>query len=346
MNKLIDNSIFSVAAALVLSVPFLAVAQTPQTPPVPKAVTVQTTPAVAPVSRISVNRVRSLNAVEQSIKVDGSVNLTLNCVLEGAIKVNGWNRNEVRVFVESGKKFAFRTLEKSEKTGEPVWIKLIGVDVADKYGASSDCISGSEIEIDAPVNSTITVKGREISTSIDRVKRVDVETIGGDVSVKNISGGVRVVSRQGDITVDASKGAMILDTTTGNILVFDAGPSEIGDVFKARTSSGAVALQRLQFRQVNVDSVTGSVAYIGDILSGGSYNMRTSKGSLRLTIPVNSSFEMWATYGFGSFATEIPVDITTENIAGPLKTIRGQSGAGGATVKLTTNNGSIGIKKP
>ena len=347
MNKLIENFIFGAAAALVFaSLPIIAMAQGRVEPPAKPSPTAPE----APLSRKSFPLPKPApeprGSYEKSIKVDGSVNVRLGCVLEGTVKANGWNRNEVRVFVKDGNKFAFNTKQKSSKTNEPVWIELVGSESQSKYGPSSDCISAAEIEIDAPVNSTITISGREITTLIDTVRRVDVKSIGGDISLRNISNGVTVNSGRGDITVEGSQGAMSLSTTTGNILVFDAGPSEIGDVFKANTNSGAIALQALQYRQTNVDSVTGSVAYTGEILSSGSYRMRTSKGSIRLTIPAKSSFQMLATYGFGSFTTEVPVDLATENVSpGPINTISGKTGKGDATLNLTTNNGSISIKK-
>jgi len=351
MNKLIENPILGAAAAILLTLsPIVAATQTVRIEP-PAKPDVKISPP-SPEARLSVPPRYPVPAhgpqdsYERSIAVDSGVNLLLGCILEGTVRVNGWNRSEVRVFVGEGNKFNFRTLQKSSKTGQPVWIKLVGEDSKSKFGPSSECISGSEIEIDAPVNSTITIKGREITTTIDTVKKVDVSSIGGNISLRNISSGVSASVGQGDITVESSQGAMNLSTTTGNILVFEAGPSEIGDAFKANTNSGAIALQSLEYRQMTVDSVTGSVAYTGEILSGGSYNLRTSKGSIRLTIPARSSFQMWATYGFGNFSTEIPVDIATENISpGPIKSIRGKAGSGDATLKLTTNNGSIGIKK-
>src|SRR5258708_22689376 len=38
---------------------------------------------------------------EKSIAVDPRVNITL-CVSQGDVKINGWSRNEVRVFIKNG----------------------------------------------------------------------------------------------------------------------------------------------------------------------------------------------------------------------------------------------------
>ncbi|MEQ1605673.1 MAG: DUF4097 family beta strand repeat-containing protein [Pyrinomonadaceae bacterium] len=355
MNKLIDNPILRAAATIVLAITPFAVSAQKATPQPPEKPDIKSTPPPrtlpAPTSRASSPAPHprpeppSRDTGEKSIKVDPNVNLWLGCVREGSVKINGWNRNEVRVFIEDGSKFAFSTTQKNNK-GEPVWIKLVSAESKNKYGPNSECISGGEIQVDAPINATISIRGYDINTTIDTVRKVEVTVTGGDVSVRNVTSGIMVSAGRGDVTVDSSQGKMNLETTTGNILVFEGGPSEIGDAFRAKTNNGAIVLQTLDFRQITVGSVTGSVAYTGEIQNGGSYDMNTSKGSIRLTIPVKSSFQMWATYGFGNFSSEIPIDIATENIMpGPIKTVRGKAGTGGATLKLTTNNGSISIKK-
>jgi hypothetical protein len=283
---------------------------------------------------------------EKSIRVDSKINVMLPCVTEGSVTINGWKRNEVRVLVREGSDFDFRVMEKSPDSAAPVWIKIIGVDAKRRYGPANDCVTGGEISIDVPLNATVTLKGRDMTTTVDTVRTVKIESAGGDISIRNVTNGISADTHQGDITVEASKGAMTLETTTGNILVFEGGPSEIGDVFTAKTSNGAVALQHLGFRQVNVNSITGSVAYTGEIKSGAAYNLRTSKGSIKLTIPQTSSFQFWATYGYGEFASELPIDLTTERVApGSVKTVNGKMGKGDGMIKLATTNGSIGFRK-
>lgn len=283
---------------------------------------------------------------EKAIKVDSKIKLEMNCVGEGSVTINGWKRNEVRVMVREGSKFDFRVMEKGADSGAPVWMKIVGVDPRRRNSPSSDCINAGEISIDVPVSASVTIKGRELETTIDTVRKVEIESIGGDISLRNIAAGINASANQGDITVEGSSGAMSLETTSGNILVFEAGPGEIGDAFTAKTNNGAIALQRLGFRQVNVNSITGSVAYTGEIKNGAAYNLKTNKGSIKLTIPPTSSFQFWATYGYGEFASEMPIDLTTERVApGAVKTVTGKMGKGDGMLKLSTTNGSIGFRK-
>lgn len=282
---------------------------------------------------------------ERAIAVSPNVNVSL-CVIEGKLSINGWRRNEVRIYVHNGTKFGFKVLEKTSDS-KAVWISAYSQVTKAGKTNTSDCIRGEDVEIDLPVGATLNLKGESIDTTIDNVKKVSVKTAGGDITVRNVSNGVNAFTYEGDITVEESKGALTLDSTNGNIVVFEAGPSEIGDVFKAKTNSGAISLQRLFHRQIDVWSISGSVVFSGDILNGGSYSFGTNNGSIRLALPQNSAFQLSATYAFGNFVSELPLKILNENDKeGPVRSIVANIGAGGdAILKLTTNAGQIGIKK-
>lgn len=283
-------------------------------------------------------------SMERSIAVDKNVNINL-CVTEGNLKVNGWNRSEIRVVVREGSNFIFKTQAMGPASHLPALVKLLGNETKGKYGG--ECLWGDEIEIDAPVNAALVVKGKEIHTSVDTVRKASVTIIGGDIVLNNVAEGITASTGQGDITVEASTGAMTLETTTGNLVVFDCGPRDIGDVFSAKTNSGNLSLQQLAYRQVEVNSISGSVLFSGEVVDGASYSLGTTNGSIRMQVPQTTSFQMSAIYASGNFNTEIPYKLLTENLSpGSVKNINAKFGKGGESlVKLTTSNGSIAIKK-
>jgi hypothetical protein len=280
---------------------------------------------------------------ERAIAVDKNVNMNL-CVTQGNLKVNGWDRAEIRVVVREGTRFNFKVQYKNPTSGLPALVSINGYD---KKNYASECVWGEEIEIDAPINATINVKGKEIHTSIDTVRKATVNIIGGDIVLNNVPEGITASTGQGDITVEASTGPMALETTTGNVVVFDSGPREIGDMFRAKTNSGNLSLQQIVYRQVEVNSISGSVLFSGDVVEGASYSMTTTNGEIRLQLPPASSFQLSAIFIAGNFKTEIPFKLLTENLSpGSVKNINAKFGKGGeSVVKLTTSNGSIGIKK-
>lgn len=283
---------------------------------------------------------------ERSIAVSPNVNLSL-CVAQGDLRINGWSRNEIRVYVKDGGKMKFHVREKNEKDGKPNWVSPVPFDPKHANRTYPECIWGDFIEIDLPMTASIEIKGTETEATIDDIRKVYIKNIGGDITVRNATSGVTALTYEGDVTVESSSGPMNLETTSGNITAFQLSPAEIGERFTAKTGSGAIFMQNVTHRQTQVTSISGSVAFTGEIRSGGSYNLSTTNGSIRMTLPASTACQIMAVYGSGNFVSEIPIKFETENfIGGPLKRVAGKIGTGGdAVLKLTANNGSIGIKK-
>jgi len=282
---------------------------------------------------------------EKFILVDPNVNIKI-CVTEGTLRINGWERDEVRVFVHSGRLPGFKVLEKDAGSGKPNWLLVSNVAAEGVRPAPmSECLAGSEIELDVPMKASLTLTGRVTSTVIDSIKKVAVKTTEGDISLRNITGGISAETYQGNLQVEGSGGSVSLTTTTGNVLAFGVTPGQIGDLFRAKTTSGSVSLQQIDHRQVEASSISGSVTFNGKFLAGGLYNFKTSNGSIRMHIPFKSSATIKASYGFGQFVTEIPVKYVYENKSPAGNNFQALIGTGEANINLTTNTGAISIKK-
>ncbi len=281
---------------------------------------------------------------EKSIAVDAKVNISL-CVSEGKLKINGWERSEIRAFVSNGSEVGFNVREKNKQNNAAL-VMVVGFDPAKNEAANADeCLSGEEIELDVPRGAVVNVKGQASKTTIDSVGKARVEIVGGDIFLNNIERGISATTYQGDVTVEKSSGAMTLVTTTGNIVAFDVNQSEIGDVFKAKTSSGAVTLQQVGHRQMEIYSNSGSMKFVGGFQTGGQYTFRTSNGSILLLMPEKSSCKINALYGYGKFNSEIKLNVITENNTSKAQSLVASIGSGDATVNLTTYSGEIRIRK-
>ena len=293
------------------------------------------------------NRIKneSDTPAEKSFSVAPNVSISL-CVSEGNLKVNGWERSEVRAFVSDGSQVGFTIIEKGKQEAYPIWIKILGFDSAtNKENNADECLSGDTIEIDVPRGASVSVKSNVSEMKFDSVAKVTVENGGGDIFFNNIARGIEARTYEGDVTVEGSSGAMSLQSTTGNIIAFDVSSGEIGDIFKAKTSNGTITLKNIGQRQIEAGSNTGSINFNGKFLSGGQYSFGTSNGSINLAIPSDSSLKMSASYGYGSFNSEVPLQNVERNTPSRLQNLSAQMGDGNATLKLTTVNGAIRIKK-
>lgn len=281
---------------------------------------------------------------EKSIAVDVKVNVSI-CVSQGKLKINGWERNEIRAFVGGGSAVGFKVQQVSKQNNQPVWVMVVGFDTAKKTAGGNECLTGADIEIDVPRNAVVNVKNSESETTIESVGKVRVENVGGGIFLNDIANGVDATTYEGDVTVAKSSGAITLSSTTGNIIAFDIAPSEIGDIFKARTNSGAITLQNIEHRQLEINSNSGSMKFTGEFQNGGQYKFGTQNGSISLAIPETSSCKILASYGYGAFNSELPLQNVLKSPASKTQSLTASMGAGEATLNLTTYSGAIRIRK-
>jgi hypothetical protein len=333
------------AATLLLSLGIHAqVVDQPPAPPAPTVRIERLIPSPKPAPRpLDEMRFRQ----ERTIDVSPTVTVSF-CVVRGDVKVNGWSRNEVRVLVDGGTRFDYKVMQKNAASGIAEWIMIVRApEQGERPGVVNECLSGGDIEIDAPVGSSISTKGDDATFSIDRTRKASVRNAGGDITIRNVTDGVAANTFRGDIFVESSRGGITLDSASGNVVVFESSPSDIGDIFKAKTTGGSISLQRIGHRQMDVYSIAGSVAFEGGLVTGGSYSFGTSNGTIKLALPSDTSAQVQAIYAFGRFESEFPLKVVTENLApGSVKRIVGQIGdSGGSTLRLTTNSGGISIKK-
>lgn len=283
-------------------------------------------------------------SVEKSIVVDPKVNVSL-CVAEGNLKITGWERGEIRAYVAGGSEVGFKVQQKSRQNNA-VWVMVTGSDPAkNEVVNSEECLSGEEIELDVPRGATVNVKSRTSETIIAAVRKAVVKNIGGDIYFNNIEQGIDAATYEGDVTVENSGGAITLESANGNIVAFDVAPSEIGDILKAKTNSGAITLQRIEHWQTEINSNSGSIKFVGEFQNGGQYNFGTQVGTILLAIPEKSSCRINALYGYGKFNSELKLAIITENVMSKAQRLVATIGGGDANVNLTTYSGAIRIRK-
>jgi hypothetical protein len=282
---------------------------------------------------------------EKSIRTDPKVNISL-CVAEGKVRINGWDRDEIRAFVAGGSKVGFEVLRKKEQN--PVWVRILGLDpTKDRRFGLDECLSGDVIEIDVPRGAVINeLKGRETEIKIESVaKVVKLDNVGGNVSLSNITNGINATTYEGGVTVEKSSGPISLFATTGNIVAIDVNPNEVGEAFRAQTRSGLVILQSVGHVKTEVSSISGSIRFAGDFAAGGQYFFNTTSGSILLALPADVSCRVNATYGQGVLHSELTLKEVQKNQQPPVQKLTGILGAGEGNLNLTTFSGAIYIRK-
>ena len=278
---------------------------------------------------------------EKSIKAAGDVNISL-CVSSGSVKINGWERDEIRAFVDGGTNVGFRVLRQSKIDNAAAWVMILGFEPQSETNAGFDeCLAGEAIELDVPRGASVTVKSRKSEVSISTIDKARVENLGGGIFLDHIARGIDATTYEGDVTAENSGGAISLTATNGNVFAADIAPVDGGDAFKAKTRSGAINLQSVAYRSIEVSSATGAISFSGSLLSGGVYSLSTTNGSIFLNIPENSSCVINANLGFGKFNTILPLVNIIKGGSAQVKKLNAVMGRGEAILNLTTYSGTI-----
>lgn len=280
---------------------------------------------------------------EKSIAVDSKTVIGF-CVNSGNLKVNGWDRNEVRALVENGTNVGFKVAAKNEQN-VPAAIRIINYDPAKTTAFGiQDCLRGENIEIDAPRGAILRIEGRQFEGDISAVAQVSIKNDSGDIFLRNIAQGIEAKTYMGDLRVENSGGAMNLDNTNGNIVVYNVKPNNFSEIFTADTQSGAISLQSVNFSQVSTKTSSGTISYSGLISNSGQYVFKTNTGSILLNVPPQSSFVVRAIYNYGTFNTDMPLTNVVKTPR-PTQQLTGVSGSGEATLQIETYKGTILMKK-
>ncbi len=178
--------------------------------------------------------------------------------------------------------------------------------------------------------------------SVPQGARVTIEARNGRIEVRSVQGPVTAAGRNGPITVDDCADAVSVEARNGRVVVSRCGSSvevkgtngtmaveHVRGLVRARTTNGTISIEDAP-GGVEASSTNGSLRYAGELR--GDFDMQAVNGTIRLTVPADSRFEIDAESRHGSVRSELPVQ---------------RSGGGGEgprpKVKLRTVNGAIRI---
>lgn len=277
---------------------------------------------------------------EKSLQVAAKPTVSM-CVASGNVRVNGWDRDEIRVLIDGGT-VNFKIAERDQKSEQPTWIFVVGNDPKVKTTVRTDeCLAGELIELDVPRESAVNIKGNSENTTVESVGKVKIENIDGNIVVRNVSGGVAINTFEGAVIVERSKGSIMLGSSSGAIVAVSVGQSETGDVFKVKSQGGSIAVQDVAYRQVEINSISGAVTYRGALSNGGQYIFGTQSGRLVMILPRTANCAVTTWSGVGAFSTDF-------KFRNAVKTGPGMTGAIGetdsdCTLTVKTTSGQIKI---
>jgi DUF4097 and DUF4098 domain-containing protein YvlB len=258
----------------------------------------------------------------------------------GAVRVIGWDKNEVQVTGTLAKDAGPLEIKASERR---IRIEVDTLGHPDK--------SRGELEIRVPSKSS-----------------VRVETFNGGITVSDVTGDVRAESVQGAVAVTGAAGEVRAETVNGGVEV--AGPSRnvhaeaVNGPVTVRGGSGEVTASAVAggltvtggaFKRVKLESVSGPVRFEGGLEKGGEIDVESVSGKVELLLPADTGAEVSVSSFSGDIKNEFEAQAaaSADSSARPTgwrhseheRELRLTIGGGGARISIETMSGSILLRK-
>lgn len=162
------------------------------------------------------------------------------------------------------------------------------------------------------------------------VGKVLVKGINGNVELQEVNGDSSVETKNGTIAANGIKGQLYANTLNGSLELQDV----VGDI-EAETKNGKIKITGAG-ASLKADTLNGTIEVNSDDV-GGDWDLDSSVGEIRLTLPEHGDFAIYGSVTFGNITSDFPFDISK-------KTIRGSVGTGTHRIQVNANN-SISVKK-
>lgn len=263
----------------------------------------------------------------RAAKADGRIEIE-NAA--GSIRVIGWNKDEVAVSGTLGHGAEGLSLSGG---GDHIMVEV--ETEGNPHGVRSD------LEIHVPAGSRIEIDSYSAGVTVVEVSgTVRVESMSGSISVAGAPKEVDAESVSGAVEITGATKRVHAESVNGAVRVRGAS----GEV-EATTVNGRLEVVGTAIERGQLETVSGSVRFEGDLVGHGELDVDSVSGDVELVLPAktNADFEV------STFSGEI------ENELGPAarqtsqytteKELEFSTGSGGARISVKTLSGEIVLRK-
>ena len=174
--------------------------------------------------------------VERTVAADPRVTVSA-CVASGDITVRSWNRNEVRARISDGVQIDLTRVDQG-KSQTATELKLTGQ--GRRYTRESSCLPLGDVELTVPRGASVKLQTSNGEISVTEVAVVTATSQSGTITLEKVHGAVDLNTIGGEISVRNSTGTFKLHTVGGSIDARDLGPANAGDSLEAGSVGGDV----------------------------------------------------------------------------------------------------------
>jgi hypothetical protein len=212
------------------------------------------------------------------------------------------------------------TAAKTNAADEPVQTEF-------NIQAANGDVSVSGLVLPGGLNIKITNGEAKLS---DLYGPVDVQTKNGDITASDIKGNVQLSTYNGAVKVQQITGDFEGSTLSGNM-----GINHVSGHVEVDTKNGEIIIQEA-LSSIKADTLNGDIE-IRSAVVGGSWDIDSSIGDIRLYIPEQGNYSVNGSVTFGTISTDLPLTSTKKTISGDI---------GAATYRIDIDaNSSIAVNR-
>lgn len=257
----------------------------------------------------------------------------------GEIRIDTWNRNEVRVQTvddegaftveQSGSVVRVRPAQgrwRRERTGR-----------GERFEWDENDDGYARFVITVPAYLDLSLRGVETS--------IVAHGVGGNFSAETVEGAIDVTGGNGTITLHTQEQDVRLENARGRIRIRAGdGDVTVHNVVGELSIEGIesqVHLQGVESALVEVRTVEGDITFEGPILDDGRYRIASHDGNVTLVVPSGTNATVVVTTYDGSFETSFPVTLRESR----RRSFQFVLGSGRSEVTLETFDGDIFLRR-
>ena len=274
--------------------------------------------------RVAVERRYAL-APDASVRIAGAIS---------SLRIIGWDRDSL---VITG------TVPIGWRFDGGVAAAVTGASRGAKFyveGATDVFPTAAALEVRVPARARVWAKSGSADMEVSGVSGgLDLNIVGGSVTVQGTPRELNIESMDGDVHVRAGASWLRVKTATGNVDV--RGGSEDAGV---STVSGTVRIGDGRYERGKLETVTGDVIYEGDIGYKGSVDITTHSGAIDLRLPARPSLELDAVTVTGTIENGVTSSKPVPGREGRGMELGFSSGGGDTRVVVRSFKGNVALK--
>ncbi len=261
---------------------------------------------------------------EKLFTVAGTPDLDI-ATFDGTIEVQSWDKAEVRVEIEKrgATKEAVEALQVvATQNGPRIELEVKRPRSESFSGVGFYRTASARLIVTTPRQSNLRARSGDGSIRVDGLSgRIELRTADGSIRASDVSGELTMNTGDGSVTVSGADGGLVADTGDGGVNV-----------------SGRLT-------RVKLHTGDGSIVYRADPESRMSedWEITTGDGSVTVYLPEEFSADLDAHTGDGTIRSELSVTGGGDEES-RRRSLRGQLGEGGRSLRIRTGDGAIRLR--